>query len=134
MYNAVLAGSESEERIAADPGVLAALARLRQRLEAAGLVDQNPPPPELAAEPWFDGANLPRTLLGDELVRRLRRNHAVESVGTLVALFGAGMLKKVDTGLVRARPRGVPRRRRSGFFVPSFFEDEGGEAETGGTW
>ena len=132
VYNAVLAGNESEDRVGADPGVLAALDGLRQRLVATGLLDPEPVPTELAGEPWFDCRSAPRTLLGNGLVRRLRRNHPVESVGTLVALFGTGMLAKLDAGLVRARTLEVPRPRSSGFFVPTFFEGDGVEVETGG--
>ena len=139
VFRAVLAGNESEERIAGDPGVIAALGDLRQRLVATGLLDPRPLPPELAKDPRFRDVN-PRSLLGHELVRRLRKNHPVESVGTLVALFGEKMLAKVDADLAPAR---APTRRVLSWqtIPPSPLGDfggdgmgEGGEVGTGGTW
>ena len=112
VFRAVLAGHESEERIAADPGVGAAISDLRQRLVDTGLLDPRPLPPELAEDPLFRDFSL-RTILGNELARRLRRNHPVESVGTLVALFGQKMLAKVDPDLAHVPAPAPSRRARS---------------------
>ena len=139
VYRAVLAGNESDERIAADPGVGAALGQVCQRLVATGLLDPRPLPPEVAADPRFSDLSR-RSLLGNELVRRLRKNHPVDSVGTLVALFGETMLSEVDADLARAR---APARRRLSWQTVALatFGDfggegmgQGGEGDTDGRW
>ncbi len=137
VYRAALAGMTSEERIRADRQVAVALDELTERLVAAGLLVPQPPPPALA-EPERHPNFRPRTLVGHELVRRLRRDHPVESVGTLVALFGDKMLSKVDDGLVRARARATARAQpRWSTIGLSALGDSGwggGEDETGGSW
>lgn len=136
VFRAVFAGNESKRTIADHSAVRAALGDLRQRMVATGLLDPRPPPPELAEESWFRDFH-PRSLLGNELVRRLRKNHPVESVGTLVALFGEKMLAKVDADLAPAR---APTRRALSWetiALGGFGGDgmgDGGEVDTGGTW
>lgn len=139
VFRAVFAGNESKRTIADYAAVGAALDDLRQRLVTTGLLDSRPPPPELDDDPWL-GDLPPRSLLGKELVRRLRKNHPVESVGTLVALFGEKMLAKVDADLAPAQ---APSRRALSWetitlsALGDFGGDgmgEGGEVDTGGTW
>jgi hypothetical protein len=98
VFRAVRAGSESEESIATDTAVRTALDDLHQRLVLTGLLE----PPPLIDDPELDDF-IVRSLVGHELVRRLRRNHPVESVGTLVALFGEKILTDVDSDLARRR-------------------------------
>ncbi|MGI8808634.1 MAG: hypothetical protein ACR2KK_12455 [Acidimicrobiales bacterium] len=141
VFRAVFAGNESKRTIADHSAVGAALGDLCQRMVATGLLDPRPPP-ELAERQWFRGFH-PRSLLGNELVRRLRKNHPVESMGTLVALFGEKMLAKVAADLAPAR---APTRRPlswetialSALSALGDFGGDGmsggGEVDTGGTW
>lgn len=135
VYRAVAAGNETEkQRIGAELSVARALDDRHRRLVANGLlVDPALVPQELAEHPSFQNLN-PRTLLGNELVRRLRKSHPGESVGTLVALFGPRMLAKVDAGLARARARATPCARRNGFLAPCAFGGDAGNMDAGGTW
>jgi len=133
VYRAVLAGHDSEKGICADSGVALALDDVRHSLVANGLLlDLWPVPPELAEHPWFQDLN-PRTLLGHELVRRLRKAHPVELERPL-AHFGTRMLTKVDADLARTRARGVPRQRWSGILAWSDFTGDGGDLDMGGSW